>query len=87
MYLLIHAINQNVVYVNGHLFSHDQICKDRIHEGLECRRRISETKVYDVWLKGSVVGDECCFPLICLFNSDIVVTPPDVKLGKDLGFS
>lgn len=86
MCLLIHAVDQNVVYVNSHLSSCDQICKDCIHEGLECRRRISETEVYNAWLEGFVVGDERCFPLVCLLDLNVIVTPPDVKLGEDLSF-
>jgi len=29
------------------------------------------------------MGNEGGFPLVSVFDTDIVVTPPDVKLGKD----
>lgn len=84
--LLVSTVDQNVVHVNGHLFSCYQIYEDCVHEHLEYGRRVSKAKVYDTWFERSTVGDEGCFPLICFLNSDIVVTPPNIKLDEDLGF-
>jgi len=33
------------------------------------------------------MGDEGGFPLVSVFDTDIVVTPPNVKLGKDFSVS
>jgi len=33
------------------------------------------------------MGDEGGFPLVSVFDADIVVAPPNVKLGKYFGIS
>lgn len=37
-------------------------------------------------LERPAVDDECCFPLICFLNSNVVVILSDVKLSKNFGF-
>ena len=32
------------------------------------------------------MGDKSGFPLVTVFDSDIVVSPSDIELSKDLGF-
>lgn len=80
------TVDQNVIHVDGHLSFCDQICEDYVYECLESGRQVGKAKVYDAQFKGSTVSDEGCISLICFLNSDIVVTPPDIKLSKDLGF-
>lgn len=82
----ISAVYQNVIHVNGHLSSRDQICEDRVHERLEGSRRVGEAKVYDMQLEGSLIGDECRFPLVRFLDPDVVVFPPNVEFGEDLSF-
>ena len=33
----------------------------------------------------SFMGDEGCFPLVTVFDSYVVIPPPYVELGEDLG--
>lgn len=32
-----------------------------------------------------MVGDECCFLLICLLNLDVIVSSPDIEFSEDFG--
>ena len=49
---------------------------------LEHCRRVGESKEYYSGFKESFVCDEGSFPLVAIFDVDIVVPPADVKLGE-----
>ena len=44
---------------------------------------VSETEEHHCRFKESFVGNEGSFPLMPVFDSDIVVSPSNVKLGED----
>ena len=50
---------------------------------MECGGGISEAKEHYCGFEETFVGDESGFPLMSIFDSDIVVSPSDVKLGED----
>ena len=56
-----------------------------VHKCLEGAGGIAKAKEHDGWLKKTQGSDECCFPLIFLLDSDIVVPPSDVELGEVSG--
>ena len=31
------------------------------------------------------MSDESCFPLIAIFDANVIVSPPNVELGEDSG--
>ena len=53
-----------------------------VHHGLECGRRICESKEHDHGLEKSSVRLERGLPLISVANPDVVVAPTDVELHK-----
>ena len=77
------GINEEVVHVNDKPFFRDHIVKGVIHEALESGRGIGETKEHHSGLKESFMSNEGSFPLMSIFDSDIVVSPSDVELGED----
>ena len=56
-----------------------------VHEGWKSSGGIAESKEHDGWFKKSERGDERSFPLIFLTNTDVVVTPVNVKFSKVSG--
>ena len=48
---------------------------------------VGKSKEHHGWFKKSFVGNEGSFPLVSVFDSYVVVSPPDVELGENLGIS
>ena len=46
--------------------------------------RVGKTKEHYGQFKKSFVGDKGSFPLVSILDMDIVISPADVKFGKDL---
>jgi len=77
-------VNQNVVKVDAYQALHDEVLEDVIHHALEGGRAISEAKKHHQGFKQPSVSLEGSLPLITLSNSDIIVTPANIQLGKVL---
>ena len=60
----------------------DHVSKDMVHECLKGRRGIAETKEHHSGFVKSERGDECCFPLVFLPDTNVIIAPPDIKLGE-----
>jgi hypothetical protein len=84
MFVAISGKDENVVEIHRDDPFHDEIVEYLIHHGLEGGRTIGEAKVHDQWFKEATIGAKCGLPLITLLNSDIIVPPTDVELGKVL---
>jgi hypothetical protein len=56
--------------------------EDLIYHNLECRWTIGETKVHYQGLKETLIGLECCHPLVALSDTDIIVSPVHIELGE-----
>ena len=74
-----------VVHVDLEPSLSDHVSKDVIHEHLKGRRGIAETEEHHSGFVESKRGDECCLPLVLLPDTNVVVTPPDIKLGEQCG--
>ena len=57
--------------------------KGVIHEALKSGGGIGETKEHHSGFKESLMDDEGRFPLMPVFDSDIIVSPSDVEPGED----
>src|ERR1700723_4279621 len=77
--------NEYVVDVNEYDAVIDEISENSIHHFLKCRGRIAETKEHNRGFKQSARANEGCFPLIPLFNPDVIVTPTDVEFCIPVG--
>ena len=77
------GVNEEVIHVNNKPSFCDHIMKRVIHEALESGRGIDETEEHHRRFKESFMGDKGSFPLMPIFDSDIIVSPSDVKLGED----
>jgi hypothetical protein len=76
--------NKNIIHIDNDVSGSNFFPEDRVHYCLESGRGIGEAEKHDQRFEKSSVGFECGFSFISFFHSDIVVSPPDVKLGKPL---
>jgi hypothetical protein len=71
---------ENIIKVDNEMAFIDKVGKDGVHKGLEGRRCIAKTEGHDKWFKEAERAFEGCFPFITFSNTDIIVTPVDIKL-------
>ena len=82
---VIFGVDTDVVHVNFQpLFSY-HVSEDVVHEGLECRWCVAESKEHYCWFKKSQGCDEGSFPLVFFMNVDVVIAPSDVELCEEGG--
>ena len=77
------GINEEVIHVNDKPSFCDHIMKGVVHEALESGGGNGKTEEHHSGFKESLMGDEGSFPLMSIFDSDIIVSPSDIKLGED----
>ncbi len=61
------------------------VSKNVIHEALERRRSIGESKRHDTPFKGAIVGPEGCFPFITFGYMYEMISMSKIKFGVDAG--
>ena len=74
-----------VVHVDLEPSLSDHVGEDMVHECLKGRRGITEAKEHYGGFIESERGDERCLPLVFLSNTNVVITPSDIKLGEQRG--
>ena len=77
-------IDEEVIHVDNKPSFCDHIAEIVVHELLKGSRRVGEAKKHHGWFKKSFMGDESSFPLVSILDVDIVISPANIKLGKDL---
>ena len=85
MVFVIVGVDEEVVHVNDKPSFCNHIPERVRHELLKSGGGVGHAKEHDGGFVESSVGDEGGFPLVAFFDSDIVISPSFVKLGKDLG--
>ena len=56
-----------------------------VHERLESRWSIAESKEHDGRFKESKRSDKCSFSLVFFANANIIKSPPDIEFGENCG--
>src|SRR5882762_5540340 len=71
---------ENIIEVDNKMAFIDKVGKDGIHKGLEGRWCVTKAEGHDEWFKEAKGAFEGCFPFVTFANTDVIVTPADVKL-------
>ena len=74
------GVDEDVVKIYTNNSLHNQIMKDVVYHCLKCGRAVSQAKEHYQGFKESVIGPECCLPLISFLDVHVVVAPTDVQL-------
>src|SRR5688572_22035020 len=61
----------------------DEWPQDLVHESHECARSVRETKRHDKPLVQASLGLERRLPFVPFSHADLMITAPEVDLGKD----
>jgi len=77
--------DEEVVHIDDEPSFCDHISKGVVHESLESGGGVSEAKEHDGWFEEAFMSDEGGFPLVSVFDVDVVVAPSDIEFGEDFG--
>ncbi len=53
--------------------------EDGVHHGLKSTWGVRESEEHDAWFVEPQIGLEGSFPLISIFDSDVIVSPANVE--------
>jgi len=79
--------DKEIVHIDDEPSFSDHISEGVVHESLEGGGRVGEAKEHDGGLKEAFMGDEGSFPLVSVFDADVVVAPLNIEFGEDFGIS
>ncbi len=85
MFVQVLGKDKDVIEVDGNFPFGDKITEDVIHNPLEHRGWVGESKEHDYGFEQSSVHMECCLFLVTFLNAYIVITLMNVKLGEVFG--
>ena len=54
-----------------------------VHHGLEGGGGVSKSKVHDHGFPDAKIGLKCCFPLVAITDTDVVIPPLDIESGEN----
>jgi hypothetical protein len=58
------------------------LSEQRVHHGLEGGWGVGHPEEHHLWFKEAVICDKCCFPLVSIAYSYVVVSPADIEFGE-----
>jgi hypothetical protein len=74
--------DEDIIHVNDYISRDNFFSEDRIHHRLERGWGIGESEEHYCWFKESLVGFERGFPLISVLDTNVVVSPSNIKFGE-----
>ena len=74
--------NEEVIHIDDKPSFSNHVSEGIVHELLKRHRGVAETEEHHGWFEESFVGDESGFPLMTVFDADVVVSRANIKLGK-----
>src|SRR5258707_15434619 len=72
-----------VVHIHGEPALSDLSAEDHVHHHLEGGRGGGQSKEHNRWFEEAFGGEECRFPFVAFFDTDVVVPPPYVKFSEE----
>ena len=76
--------DEEVVHIDDEPAFCDHIPEGVVHESLESGGGVGEAEEHDGRFEEAFVGDEGGFPLVSVFDADVIVAPSDVEFGENL---
>ena len=83
--LFIWEENEKVIHIDHEPSFGNHVMKGAIHKSLECCWGVDKAKEHDSWFKKAFMGDKDGFPLVAIFDADVVIPLLDIKFSKEFG--
>ena len=81
------GVDKEVIHVDDEPPFGNHIAEGVVHETLEGGRGVGESEEHHRGFEKSFVSDEGRLPLVAILDADIVISPPNIEFGEDLGVS
>ena len=81
------GVDEEIIHIDDEPSFGNHVAEGVVHESLKGSGGVGESEEHYCGFEKPLMGDEGGFPLVTVFDPYIVVSPPDVELGKDLGVS
>ena len=85
MSVFVRREDKEVVHVDDEPSFGDHVSEGVVHKSLERCGGVGKSKEHYHWFEEAFVCDEGSFPLMAVFDANVVVSPVDVKLGEQFG--
>ena len=84
--MVLHCLggDENVIHIDEYKSCINKILEEFVHHRLEHCRGVGKTKEHHQRLKHSFVHLEGSFPFVTFLDSNVVISPSHIKLGKYL---
>ena len=77
------STNGQVVHVDDKPTLSDVVSEVEVHKCLKCQRRATKSEKHHCWFEQSKRRDEGSLPFITLLDSNVIISPSYVELGKE----
>ena len=81
------GIDEEIIHIDDEPSFGNHVTERVVHETLEGGGRVGKPEEHHGRFEKSFMGDKGCFPLVTVFDLHVVIPPPNVELGEDLGIS
>ena len=81
------GVDEKIIHVDNEPSFSNHIAEGVVHEPLEGCGGVGESEEHHGRFEESLMGDEGGFPLVSVFDSYIVISPPNIEFGEDLSVS
>ena len=74
--------DEEVVYIDDKPSFSDHVLEGIIHKSLERGRRVAKAEEHDGWFKEPFMDDESRFPLMAVFDVNVIIPLANIELSK-----
>src|SRR5882762_463295 len=76
--------DEDIVHIDEHFSRSDKVLEGVVHHGLKSSGGVAKAEEHNQRFKHPTIGLKSGLPFVAFLNSDVVVSPSDVELTKDL---
>ena len=81
------GVDKEIIHIDDKPSFGNHVAEGVVHESLKGGGGVGESKEHHGRFEKSFVGDKGGFPLVTIFDSYVVVPPPNIEFGEDFGVS
>ena len=81
------GVDEKIIHIDDEPSFGNHVMEGVVHESLEGGGGVGEPEEHNGGFEEPFVSDKGGLPLVTVFDSYVVVPPPNIKLSEDLGIS
>jgi len=77
--------DEEIIHIDDEPSFGDHIPEGVVHESLKSGGRVGEAEEHDSRFEEAFMGNEGSFPLVSVFDADVVVAPSNIEFSEYFG--